>query len=320
MSNYDHYSLAGCLIDQSHQAPQLQSLGGNDPMGTSGQAAEALPPAVDLRPFCSPVEDQRTTNSCVANAVVGALELLQRKEHHSSHDLSRMFVYYNARRMHGDTVQDQGTYVHTAMAAILAHGICEERLWPFAEVVVNEKPTEACYANAQNYRGVEFAEIAKGTPLTHVLARGIAAVIAVTLPREAYNAADATGVMALPEGGGNAHQHGNHSMVAVGYDLAQKAYIIRNSWGENWGKGGYFMMPFAIFEQASQAGQTWAIGSLGAAPGLRLLGETVPAAAAMQQAASAPPLAADAGQAIRDDLQSGIDKSREGFASRLRGK
>lgn len=320
MSNYDQYSLSGCLIDESYVGPKLQSLGGSDPMGTIGAAADPLPPVVDLRNFCSPTEDQRQTQSCVANAVVGALEILQRKEGHSSQDLSRLFVYYNSRCLDGPTIEDVGTYVHTAMAAIMAHGICEERMWPFNETVINDRPTEACFANAKNYRGVEFAEIEKGTPLTHVLARGIPVVMAVKLPREAYNAADATGVMKLPEdGGGSAHTHGNHSMVVVGYDLDAKTYLVRNSWGEGWAKGGYFQMPFAIFDERGFAGQSWAIGSLGRAPGLRLLGASVPAAAAaMQQAA--PPLAPDAGKSIRDEMQAGVDAARTGFASRLRDK
>ena len=321
MSIYDTYSLSGCLIDESYSGPQLQSLGGTDPLGTIGAAADPLPPVVDLRNWCSEVEDQRQTQSCVANAVVGSLELLQRKEGHSVQDLSRMFVYYNSRALHGYENKDAGTFVHTAMAAIMAYGICEERLWPFSEININVKPIDNCFRNAENYRGVEFAEIAKGTPLTHVLARGIPVVMAVKLPREAYNAADATGIMALPEGGGgSAHTHGNHSMTVVGYDLAAKTYLVRNSWGANWAKGGYFQMPFAIFDERGFAGQSWAIGSLGKAPGLKLLGAGVPeAAAGMEQAAKAPPLAADAGKAIRDELQGGVDKAREGFASRLRG-
>jgi hypothetical protein len=64
------------------------------------------------------------------------------------------------------------------------------------------------------------------------------------------------------------------------------------------------------------------IGSLGSRAGLRLLGKSVPAAAeGMQQAIrnAPPPLAQDAGKAIRDEIQSGVDKAREGFANRLRG-
>ncbi|MEN7535689.1 C1 family peptidase [Aurantiacibacter flavus] len=325
MSNYSGYSLSGCLIDETWQGPRLESTGGSDPLSRSGMSEEAgtLPPLVDLRRWCSPVEDQRGTQSCVANAVVGALELLQRKEGHSDQDLSRLFVYFNSRKLHDLEELDAGTYVHTAMAAILAHGICEERMWPFSELTVNEAPTQACYDNAQNYRAVQFAEVPQGTPLTHVLASGIPAVMAVQLPREAYDIAHQTGTMDLPPGGGSPHTHGNHSMLVVGYDLDQKAYIVRNSWGERWARGGYCLMPMALFHQRSFARQTWAIGSLGAAPGLRLLGVSVAEAmGGMSQAAqkATAPLTSDPGAALRDEFQGNVDRARSTFANRLRDR
>ena len=333
MSEFDEYSLSGCLIDASFQAPQLQSEFGSDPFSTTGAGAQPLPPVVDLRKYCSPVEDERKTGTCVANAVVGALELLQRREGHSVQDLSRLFVFYNSRKLHDSEPGSGGTFVNTAMAAIIAYGICEERMWPFSEITLYDEPTRACYENAENYRGVEFAELASDTPLTHVIARGIPVIIGVSLPREAYMAAHQTGVMQIPAGAGTDHDHGNHAMLVVGYDLEQRMYIVRNSWGERYAQGGYFMMPFAIFENSAMARQNWAIGSLGQAPGLTLLGKSVPDSVAGMvqavQAAAAPQgqagaqasaQAQDPGQGLRDEMQSDIDKARSGFASRLRNK
>jgi C1A family cysteine protease len=37
---------------------------------------------------------------------------------------------------------------------------------------------------------------------------------------------------------------GGHAVMAVGYDSAARMMIVRNSWGPDWGQGGYFMMPF----------------------------------------------------------------------------
>jgi len=322
MSDFDQYSLSGCMIDDSHDAPRL-SLSSSTVSG-AGQ----LPPVVDLRKYCSPVEDQQKTGSCVANAVVGAMELLQRKEGHSTQDLSRLFVYFNSRSLHQQEIADTGTGVPFAMAAIIAHGICEERMWPFSMLTVNDPPTQACFENASNYRGVEFAEIERGVELIHVLAQGIPVIIAVSLPREAYISANQTGVMALPQGAGTAHDHGAHAMLVVGYDLEQKAYIVRNSWGERFAKGGYFLMPMEILAQTSLLRQTWAIGSLGSAPGLQLLGRSVPeSVAAMVQAAASVAAPSnpnqpkpDPGKGLRDTMQADIDKARAGFASRLRGK
>ncbi|KAL4431181.1 hypothetical protein ABPG75_006437 [Micractinium tetrahymenae] len=37
----------------------------------------------------------------------------------------------------------------------------------------------------------------------------------------------------------------NHAMVIVGYSLAERYLILRNSWGETWGEGGYARMEMA---------------------------------------------------------------------------
>ena len=45
----------------------------------------------------TPVEDQSSLGSCAANALVGALEYLVRRETGQHVDLSRTFVYFNQR-------------------------------------------------------------------------------------------------------------------------------------------------------------------------------------------------------------------------------
>ena len=47
-----------------------------------------LPPAVDLRATCSPVENQGQLGSCTANALVGNLEFLEKKAGKPATDLA----------------------------------------------------------------------------------------------------------------------------------------------------------------------------------------------------------------------------------------
>ena len=64
----------------------------------SAPRALRLPPSADLRHWCSPVEDQGQLGSCTANALAGALELLENKDKDAPFaDLSRLFIYYNER-------------------------------------------------------------------------------------------------------------------------------------------------------------------------------------------------------------------------------
>jgi hypothetical protein len=82
----------------------------------------------DLRHFCSPVENQLNSNSCAANATVAALELLQNKKHGNYKDLSRLFVYYNARHLNGDDDKDGGTYIRNCMEGLRKLGFSFEEV------------------------------------------------------------------------------------------------------------------------------------------------------------------------------------------------
>ena len=48
--------------------------------GALRPAPPGLPPRMDLRPYCSKVEDQGTLGSCTANALAGALEFLELRD------------------------------------------------------------------------------------------------------------------------------------------------------------------------------------------------------------------------------------------------
>ena len=52
---------------------------------------------------------------------------------------------------------------------------------------------------------------------------------------------------------------GGHAVMAVGYDEASSRFLIRNSWGAQWGIGGYFTMPYGYLSNANLAADFWTI-------------------------------------------------------------
>ena len=52
---------------------------------------------------------------------------------------------------------------------------------------------------------------------------------------------------------------GGHAVLAVGYDDGQQRFIVRNSWGQNWGMKGYFTIPYAYLTDRSLASDFWTI-------------------------------------------------------------
>src|SRR5436853_3992768 len=73
------------------------------------QALQSLPHSVDLRPSCPAVYDQGQLGSCTANAIGGAIEFDQLKQHLAqTFTPSRLFIYYNERVIEGTVDADSG--------------------------------------------------------------------------------------------------------------------------------------------------------------------------------------------------------------------
>jgi C1A family cysteine protease len=52
---------------------------------------------------------------------------------------------------------------------------------------------------------------------------------------------------------------GGHAVMAVGYDAQGQRFLVRNSWGARWGKGGYFWMPYAYLQDRNLSDDFWTI-------------------------------------------------------------
>ena len=182
--------LDGCLFERrpSH-APALDT-----PMGN-------IPDKVDLRQYCSPVEDQGKSNSCTANATVGALEYHQRRSGGAMTDISRLFVYYNSRKLADSQAEDCGSFIHHSMAAVLGHGACEENVWPFDLSQVLAQPPQEAYKNAMNHEAVQYARTMLGNSVVQALAFGLPVVFGTYAPSRFYDEAATTGLMPGPASG-----------------------------------------------------------------------------------------------------------------------
>ena len=224
--------------------------------------AKSLPSSIDLREWCSPVEDQGQIGSCTANAGVGVIEYYERKSFKRHLDASRLFLYKvtrNLMKMKGDT----GAYLRTTMGAMVLFGVPPETYWPYSDDgdKFDKEPPAFCYAFAQNYQALKYfrhdppglkAEETLKKVKTY-LASGHPAMFGFTV----YNSieqTDTTGRIPFPSQKENIE--GGHAVVAVGYDdkmVIQNKYgkikttgalLIRNSWGKGWGEKGYGWLPY----------------------------------------------------------------------------
>ena len=67
-----------------------------------------------------------------------------------------------------------------------------------------------------------------------------------------------TGIMPIPKLGEKIIGH--HAVLIVGYDILRKYLLCRNSWGPNWGQGGYFWIPFS-FVNSRNCSDLWIIST-----------------------------------------------------------
>lgn len=201
--------------------------------------------------FCSPVENQGDIGSCVGNAVVGALELIEKRDGHPYVELSRMFIYYNSRLMHEDQNNDSGTYIRLAMGTLSSLGTCAESKWPYNTSKYNVRPTWGSYREAFAHKITSYYKIF-GTgeqrieQIKHAL-RSSHPVVFGMLVDEAYLYVQRNGVVSMPN---KKEFVGGHAQLIVGFDDVKKVFIVRNSWGEEWGDKGYAYVPYAYLDAA----------------------------------------------------------------------
>jgi hypothetical protein len=101
----------------------------------------------------TPVEDQQSTNSCAANATAGAYEyLIKRHLGEEAYDVSRLFIYYNARAADdAENIADEGSVLSRVIDGLKENGACSEETWPFDTESVNEAPSEDAYEEAKGF-------------------------------------------------------------------------------------------------------------------------------------------------------------------------
>jgi C1A family cysteine protease len=223
--------------------------------------AKASPNIVDLRSYCSPIETQGSLGSCTGQAIAGAIELLN-KRNGNYKDISRLFIYYYERLILGTVNYDSGAYIRDGIKATNKYGASLESYWPYNIKKFKQEPINEAKIDALNRKVTRYERVNNFNECIDALTNGYPVIMGFKVYTSFMSANVAkTGNMPYP----NTKRErllGGHAVLLVGYNKTKKVFIARNSWGTNWGDGGYFYMPFNVVTNTSMSSDYWIIKSV----------------------------------------------------------
>jgi C1A family cysteine protease len=237
----------------------------------------ALPPKFDLTDEMPPVYNQGQLGSCTANATAALLQHMQLRqgEAEGSEIPSRLFIYYEERRLEGQPEdQDTGAEVRDGIKVLVNEGAPSETIWPYSDGnpgPFSQRPPQDAYTEAMQYEAVEYKSILiglPGAPMRTAISNHYPIAFGFSVPPqfEDPNWGPASDYLPLPAA--DAQPIGGHAVVVVGYDYTLErfnvpVFKIRNSWGADWGENGYFYMDSRWFDPWRQlADDLWVVMSV----------------------------------------------------------
>lgn len=179
-----------------------------------------MPATLDLRPKLGPVRDQGTTSTCAAQVAACIKEYQELHDTgHASH-FSPQFVYY-----HRANAPSAGMHGRDVMRILHTIGTPSEASYRFGS---QGAPSASVIQEAGEYKIAEYARVQTMSALKTALREDGPCYIAFPV----YNHGLRMWKPAVGE-----QRIGGHAMTVVGYTKA--GFIIRNSWGTDWGADGY---------------------------------------------------------------------------------
>lgn len=185
-----------------------------------------LPEKLDHRQNLQPIRDQGTQGSCAAQTGACIKEWQEKIDVEFDEWMSPQFIY-NLREYDGEGMTCRGL-----MSILQKIGSVPERLFPYGETM--SEPSEELKNKAENYRIKNYAKVNTIEELKTSLTKSGPALIAVPVYNYGKRMWKSTSEFNQLLGG--------HAMTIAGYN--KDGFIIRNSWGKDWGDNGYTTFPY----------------------------------------------------------------------------
>ena len=253
----DFYIEDGCVHFKNHKFRLLPTVV-QEPLVETYTAHGVKVRSLDMRSKFTAVKDQGQQGSCLSFALTSIFEYVMQLNAAKEFDLSEAFLYYNARNLdENDSVnEDSGSCFKPAIDSLVKYGIALEKVWPYNEQVYSQKPSEEAYADAAKRKLVAAMNVnLKVEDIKSALVDNCPVAASFTLTKSFFEHGRIDGYIPMPGdeeiasiSESNESIHGRHAMVIVGFSDELQMFIVRNSWGADWGDKGYCYIPYSYIE------------------------------------------------------------------------
>jgi C1A family cysteine protease len=148
--------------------------------------------------------------------------------------------------------------IRDGIKTLAKQGACSEKSWPYEVSKFKAKPGPACYEEALEHQITSYRRILTLDQMRTCLAEGFPLVFGFTV-YESFESQEVarTGLVNLPKP--QEQVLGGHAVLAVGYDDSNQRFMVRNSWGTDWGVKGYFTLPYKYLGNRNLSDDFWTI-------------------------------------------------------------
>lgn len=190
----------------------------------------SVPKSFSLISDLQPIRNQGSQGTCAAQTAACMKEWQEKKDILLNEYMSPQFVYNNRENQ-----DSEGMYGRDVMKILQNIGICKEYNYKYGKIQKPDEIDKNIYQNAKNYIISSYAKVDTIDGLKKALVVNGPCYISVPV----YNYS----VIMWKPINLDEKQKGGHAMTVVGYD--KNGFIIRNSWGKNWGDKGYCIFPYS---------------------------------------------------------------------------
>ncbi len=214
----------------------------------------------------TPVKDQGARGTCTAFAALGGLEARGKREG-VTRDLSENHAFQLFMSESGQSCTVSGGFTTWQTGPILTErGVCAESFMPYTSNACPSSVPVSCQSSGNarftstahfftpTYGGTGALRADNTNLLESFIKAGHDIVYGLNVAGNDWSGGDGIIDVQVDGSGNPAPSVGGHAMLIVGYNRTQNYFIVKNSWGTDWGHDGYAHISYEYIQTYGKYG------------------------------------------------------------------